>query len=377
MKGKYIMKKNLLLIISAGFALFSMFFGSGNLVFPIGVGVESGGHYLMASFGIFCTGVVFPLLGMLGITLYQGDLSKFFRWFGKRGVFLFSLLALSLMGPFGVLARCLTVIHGALKLVIPTASLSLTSLTICLLIYLMVVNKNRIVTILGTILTPFLLLSILAIVFFAFGKANLPELDASTNLDAFKNGFFKGYQTMDLVASFFFAKFVIKHLKASDVNSEEKEAPLKVFLKASLIGAALLYAVYFALVVLGSLYAPILANVPPQEMFGRIALETLGSFGAPCVCLAVSLACLTTAIALTSLFADFLRKDVLQQKIGNKTAILITLTIAFFVSNLAFAGIAKFLGPILEAIYPALITLTVINIGYGIYKRNTSFATVD
>ncbi|MBA2728840.1 MAG: branched-chain amino acid transport system II carrier protein, partial [Parachlamydiaceae bacterium] len=37
---------------TTGFALFSMFFGSGNLVFPITVGQESQGHYLLAALGI-------------------------------------------------------------------------------------------------------------------------------------------------------------------------------------------------------------------------------------------------------------------------------------------------------------------------------------
>ena len=124
----------------------------------------------------------------------------------------------------------------------------------------------------------------------------------------------------------------------------------------------MLYLLYFALVLLGWLYAPILVNTPPQEMFGRIAFESLGSMAAPCVAVAVIFACLTTAITLTSLFADFLQNEVSGQKIGKKSALLMTLAIAFFVSNLEFSGIANFLGPILETIYPALITLTVINI---------------
>ena len=97
-------------------------------------------------------------------------------------------------------------------------------------------------------------------------------------------------------------------------------------------------------------------------MFGRIALESLGSFAAPCVCLVVIFACLTTAIALTSLFAEFFEREVAKEKIGNKIALTVTLSIAFLVSNLEFSGIANFLGPILETMYPALITLTVINI---------------
>lgn len=356
------MKKELLIVLNAGFALFAMFFGSGNLVFPIAVGQESGGHFVSASIGVLCTCVIFPLLGMLGMTLYKGKIEDFFGCFGKKGVFLFSLLCLSLMGPFGVLARCLTVIHGAVLLLFPTASLEITSLLMCSIIFLLTVNKSKIVTILGTILTPLLLVSIAAIVFYSLNESPLVgNLDLSS-LSAFKNGFFKGYQTMDLVASFFFSGFVIKHLYESNLSKSDDKKTLKLFLKASFVGAILLYSVYFSLVLLGWLYSPLLASIPPQEMFGRIALESLGELAAPCVCAAVIFACLTTAIALTSLFAEFLQHQVMQEKIGSSVSIFLTLTIAYLVSCLDFSGIANFLGPILEAIYPALITLTVINI---------------
>lgn len=367
-----IMKKELLVIVSTGFALFAMFFGSGNLVFPIAVGVESEGHYVVASLGVLCTCVIFPLLGMFGMMLYKGDINGFFSCFGKRGAFLFSLVALSLMGPFGVLARCLTVIHGALLLMVPTVPLAVTSLVMCFVIYFLTANKNKIVTILGTVLTPFLLLAIAAIVFFGLSRGFLPESVSINGLDAFQNGFFKGYQTMDLVASFFFSGFVIKHLYQAVSPDPSQSSPMKLFFKASLIGAGLLYVVYFALVMLGWLYAPVLSTTPPQEMFGRIALESLGSMAAPCVCLAVVFACLTTAIALTSLFAEFLRREVAQEKIGNNLALLITLGIAFVVSNLEFSGIANFLAPILEMIYPALITLTVVNIVCKLYSVKAS-----
>lgn len=138
---------------------------------------------------------------------------------------------------------------------------------------------------------------------------------------------------------------------------------LKIFAKSSLIGAAILSTVYVALVILGWIYHPALLGTPPQEMLGVIALKSLGAFAAPFVCLAVVFACLTTAIVLTSLFADFLRTEMLRSKISNAQAIAVTLTIGFLVSTLQFSGIARILSPILDAIYPALIALTVVNIG--------------
>lgn len=359
------------LVTSTGFALFSMFFGSGNLVFPITVGQESEGHYFLAALGILLTGVVVPFLGVLGMMLYKGDIYSFFSSFGKKGTFIFSFLALALMGPFGVLARCLTVAHGALLLIFPSLSLPMTSMLMCLLIYLLAINKSKIVTVLGSVLTPFLLAAIAVIALFGFFQGASPaEIDLN-GWNAFRNGFFQGYQTMDLLAAFFFSQFVIKHLSNNFAASDDAST-LKIFLKASAVGAGILSSVYFALVLLGWIYSPLLFQKPPQEMLGLIAMESLGSMAAPCLCLAVVVACLTTAIVLASLFADFLRHEVTQEKINNKLALFITLTIGFLVSTLEFAGIAKFLGPVLETIYPALITLTVVNIGCKFLKVQSS-----
>ncbi len=354
------------LVVSTGFALFSMFFGSGNLVFPIAVGRESEGHYLFAALGIIVTGVIVPFLGVLGMMLYKGDIYHFFSCFGKRGTLVFSFLALGLMGPFGVLARCLTVAHGALLLVLPNASLPLSSMVMCLVIFFLAANKNKIVTTLGSVLTPFLLLSIAVIAFYGLNQGSFPETTALSGLGALTNGFFQGYQMMDLLAAFFFSQFIIKYLTNKLLASQlpvdnGTDHLLNHFYKASLIGAGILSAVYLALVLLGWMYSPLLAETPPQEMLGEIALASLGKVAAPCVALAVLFACLTTAIVLTSLFADFLRAEV-SDKLGNRQALACTLGIGFVVSTFDFAAIAKFLGPVLEAVYPALIVLTIVNI---------------
>lgn len=366
------MKRNLL-VLSTGFALFSMFFGSGNLVFPIAVGQESSGQSLAASIGILLTGVVVPFLGVFGMLLYRGEISSFFSCFGKKGTFLFSLFALSLMGPFGVLARCLTVAHGALQLLYPDLTLPQASFVLCAAIYLLTVNKSKIVTVVGPILTPLLLISISGIAFFGLKDAHWNTETSVSAYEALKNGFFQGYQTMDLLAAFFFSSFILTFLKeTSGSSSSEQGISFKVFTQSALVGASILSAVYVALVYLGGIYSRQLENVPPQEMLGRIAFEVLGPFAAPCICIALVLACMTTAIVLTSLFAEFLRVEVSKDKLGNRTSLLITLAIGFFVSTLEFSGIAKFIGPVLEAVYPALIVLTLVNIAHKVWGTTSS-----
>lgn len=354
--------KNKALIIATGFALFSMFFGSGNLVFPITVGRESEGHYLLASFGILFTGVIVPFLGTLGIALYGGSLTQFFSPFGKKGTFAFSLFALSLLGPFGVVARCLTVAHGSLLPLFPEASLKITSLILCGVIFIFTINRGKIIDTLGKYLTPLLLLTITLIVCFALRQGSIAPGVSSNSLNALKNGLFQGYQTMDLLAAFFFSQFVIQHLR-SKLTHENQDSLMPVFLRAAGIGSILLCGIYFALVLLGWKYAPLLEGIPPQNLLGTIAEASLGKIAAPCVCLAVFFACLTTAIALAALFSDFVKTQITKEYLGEKTILVLTLCISWFVSTFDFAGIARFLGPILTVVYPLLIGFTLFNIG--------------
>lgn len=342
-----------------------MFFGSGNLVFPIVVGTECANHPWIGSLGLLFTGVVVPFLGVWGMYLYQGDPKQFFGNYGKQASFWFSLIALSLMGPFGVLARCITVAHGSFEIVFPHVSLLQFSAVFCLILFLLILWRNKLMSLLGSILTPLLLVSLVAICFFGLylSPKVTTQVDVS-RLFAIKNGVIQGYQTMDLLAAFFFSTFVLAHIRKEPSLQNNPAKAKKAFLGASLVGASLLGLIYIGLVFLGGKFAPVLEGVAPQRMLGIIAEQTLGRFAAPLVCYTIVLACLTTAVVLAALFADFLRVDICRSKLKPAPAALITLAVAISIASLEFSGIAKILTPILETLYPALIVLTVFNIAH-------------
>lgn len=365
------------LVVTTGFALFAMFFGSGNLVFPLLVGTESQGHFLWSSFGIIVTGVLVPFMGVLAMLLYKGDTREFLGTMGRPAKFWFPLIALSLMGPFGVLARCITVAHGSFVLLFPSCSLIAFSIAFCGVIFFLTANKSRIIPFLGSALTPFLLLSLLAIITAGVWYSEAPPLENANIWPAFRDGALQGYQTMDLLAAFFFSTFVIQHLSKTFSADIDHSSLVKVFLKSALLGGGLLSLVYYGLVYLGTAFAVELNGIAPQAMLGMVAQKTLGVLSAPIVCIAVVLACFTTAVVLASLFADFFRQEVCQEKINAPIALMVTLLIAFGISTLEFSGIAAFLAPILETLYPALIVLTVVNIAnklWGVKLRRWPIA---
>ena len=270
--------KSLPLVLTTGFALFAMFFGSGNLVFPLLVGTESHGHFFASSWGIIMTGVLVPFMGVLAMLLYKGDTREFLGTMGKPAKFWFPLIALSLMGPFGVLARCITVAHGSFALLIPQCSLILFSIAFCVVIFLLTINKSRIIPFLGSALTPFLLLSLLTIIFAGVWYGHLPPIENADVWPAFSDGALQGYQTMDLLAAFFFSTFVINHLSKKFTDDADQNSLVKVFLQSALLSGGLLSLIYCGLVYLGSAYAFELSHVPPQAMLGVVAQNTMGLF---------------------------------------------------------------------------------------------------
>lgn len=64
-------------ILVTGFALFSMFFGAGNLIFPPFLGKNSGSNWELVSAGFMITAVVIPILGIYAHARLQGTMFDF------------------------------------------------------------------------------------------------------------------------------------------------------------------------------------------------------------------------------------------------------------------------------------------------------------
>ncbi|MBY0461556.1 MAG: branched-chain amino acid transport system II carrier protein [Alphaproteobacteria bacterium] len=354
------------LVLTAGFAMFSMFFGSGNLVFPLLVGFETSDNYIYAIAGLLVTAVCVPFLGLLGMVQFKGDRKEYFSSLGKIPAFVLTLLMLSLMGPFGVIPRCITVAFGGLQLMIPNLSFSLFSLGFCILTGFLIWQRNRIVNIIGLVLTPFKLGSIVLLILVGlyFGGGPLPSLHSSK--EAFSFGFLQGYQTMDLVAGLFFACTIYEYLKtnlASLGSGEDDERRLlKKGIYASLIGALLLSLVYIGFIMLGAEYAPFLKNIPPESMLVEIARHALGHYAVPIVAVTLAISCLATATVLTTLAVDFLQDDISKNRLNRSQSIVIILTVALAMSMLGFQSICSFLGTALAWIYPFLVVYALVQI---------------
>ncbi|MBT4880269.1 MAG: hypothetical protein HOI80_02660 [Alphaproteobacteria bacterium] len=353
------MVQNFRLIVIAGFALFSMFFGSGNLVFPLQIGVQTLDQCSYALMGFITTGVLVPFIGFMSMVLNGGDRRKFFAYLGKKPAFVITIIILLIMGPLGVAPRCLIVGYGGVKLMDIGIPFWIFSALFSILIGAFIWNPNRIIAILGMILTPWLLAGVFLLIITGLWMGFEPASSAMSSFNAGCEGFIRGYQTTDLPIAFFFSVITIEYIHLYFKEKEATGSVTKTAIYAGLIGTSLLAIIYIGFATLGAKYAPILGNTQPEEMLGIIAGSTLGIVAIPAAAIVIALACLTTAISLMAIFAEFLTTDIFQGRVNHHWSILITVISTFFVSLIGFDNLAVFLGGILEILYPALIVFAI------------------
>lgn len=349
-----------------GFAIFAMFFGSGNLVFPLQIGQIAGSHWIVGFIGLLLTGILLPFLGLFVIKLHRGNAQAFFNEAGPLAGFILPLFTLSLLGAFGIIPRCITVAFGGVNELFPHLSLFGFSLLFCLVTFILCLKDTFMVKIIGTWMSPILLVALAILITIGIIQAPKIAPSAISTTEAFSHGFLTGYQTMDLFAAFFFSALIFSQIQnamgSTQNNSIDHKAIIRFAIKPSMIGASLLAIIYLGFVFLGSHYAELISTVTPESILPIIAHHTMGHTATAIIGIAILFSCLTTAVALNNIYARYLCTLF---KTSNKRfplVLLCTTSISFIVSLLDFKGIAAFLTPVLEMSYPGIIVLTLLSI---------------
>lgn len=351
--------KNKLDLFAASLAIFAMFFGAGNIVFPLAIGASFLDKTPLALIGFIITAVIVPFAGFLAMILYKGQVQHFFGRIGKIPGFCLALFTITLLGPLGCAPRCLSLAYSTLNLSFPNISLVFFGILSCLVIFFFVFRPGNLLSMLGYILSP-LKVSLLAwIIIQGWIYGPTPEISSihESTLEPIVFGLKEGYNTMDLLAAFFFAPLVLVSLKKNTQTSNSS-----FLMQASILAAILLTVIYFGFAEIAYFHGDILKGVSTDKLLGAIAIHVLGPQGGLIVGITVTIACLTTAIALVAAFVNFIHKEVLQEKIGYVPVLIASLFLTFLITTLEFQGIARFLSPVLEVCYPIFIGLTIYNL---------------
>lgn len=351
-------------IFILGFSIFAMFFGSGNLVFPMKIGSECLHHWGAGFLGLLISGILIPFAGVFAIKHYQGSYDRFFKELGFGANIIIPLILLSLLGSFGVVPRCITVAFGGFHVLEPHVPLWIFSAIFTFICFLTGLKDTRMLDIIGKFMTPIKLGSLSLIIIIGVISASSLLTSHHTIESSFIIGLVEGYQTMDLMAGFFFSSLIFKHVEQQCNKNTNPSIIFWTSAKASFIGAAIIALAYGGLVYLGAAYSNIIQSVSPTEMLPTLTKNLLGQSSTFIMALAMGFSCLTTATALNNLYAHFLHKLLKLKNQHFKKILALTSFASFILSLLDFRGISSFLTPILEIIYPGLIVFTIASLFY-------------
>ncbi|MCA9508170.1 MAG: branched-chain amino acid transport system II carrier protein [Myxococcales bacterium] len=349
---------------TAGLAMFAMFFGSGNLIFPVGVGRVAAEQNVWAMLGLFATAILLPFFGICLMLLYNGEQEQFFQKIGIIPGKLITFAILALIGPFGVLPRCIAFSYSTLSLYFESVNLASFAVVSCLLIFIFSYKENDVVGIIGNFLTPILLISLAIIIFNGLRADEIETLvdNKAAAWDMVRFGFLEGYKTFDVFAALFFASAVIpsfRNVLGEKIN--DKKSLLKLAVKSSVVGGLLLFSVYCGLSFVAANLRGALTGVAGDKLLGVIATLTMGKTAGLIANSIVFLACLTTAISLALVSAEYIKKEVCREKISYGRSLSITMGITLVMSLLGFDGIMRMIIPVLMVLYPATIILMIVS----------------
>ncbi|MBB65888.1 MAG: branched-chain amino acid transporter [Waddliaceae bacterium] len=350
-----------------GLALFSMFFGSGNLIFPLFVGSLAQGQSLFAMTGFIATAVLLPFLGVIAMLVFQGNYRQFFaRLLGERLGFILTAILLTVWIPLGSGPRCIVLAYGSLASYLSMPPLWVFSGIYSAFLILMVFKKNRLLDVLGYVLTPTLLACLFVIIMQGVFQVSAPLPSEMSDGQSFFHALSEGYNTMDLIAAFFFSASVIKMIKNS---SDTSSKPLLLVFQACVVGMALLGIVYAGMIFLAAKHAVLVVGVPKDQLLSHLALELLGPQLGIVSAIAVAVACFTTSIALLIVYVDFLRYYVFPKDTRGRASIFLTLVGSFVMSIFGLGGITAVTAPVLKVLYPLLLIMIVVNVPLAIRRQ--------
>ena len=373
-------KKNLNLRQTAlvGSMLFGLFFGAGNLIFPVYLGQMAGRTVWIAAVGLLITGVGLPLLGVAaqGISRVSGLRELAGKIGPAYGVFFTCALYLTI-GPLFAIPRCASVSFtvGLEPMGLSgSRTLAIFSLLFFAAMLAFSLWPGKILTWVGRILTPVFLifLGLLAITALLFPMGSVAAVDPQPLYadGAFFAGFLEGYNTMDALASLAFGIVVIGVIRDLGVRSPSAVAFNTV--RAGAFGCLLMGAIYLALAVIGAqsrgVY-PLAAN--GGEVLALVARHYFGSAGGLILAATVTLACLKTAVGLITscgeTFTQMFPKGPSYRVWATGFCIL-----SFLIANLGLNAIIGYSLPVLLFLYPLTITLILLTLTSGIWGGHRS-----
>ena len=345
-------RKDMLVI---GFALFSMFFGAGNVIFPPYLGLSCGRQWFLG-FACYYLADIGLALAALFAVLRSGSPEHMTRRIGKGPSTLLMSAIILCIGPMLAIPRtAATTYEMSLAPLVSGFSPVLFSFLFFAVILLLCLQESAVVDIVGKVLTPVLLIGLLVLIVKGVLAPIGPVPDRVPVDNVPVTGIEAGYQTMDVLAAVIFGIIILK--SARDKGYTDPKAQARVVAGAGLVAGAALLVVYLGLTYLGVTTSRFFnLSVLRTFLVVSIVRNLMGNAGIVLFSIVVALACVTTAVALVSSAASYFSK----LSGGRLRYTWLVVAICLFsaaAANLGLDQIVSIAAPILSIVYPPTLVL--------------------
>ncbi|CAI2662552.1 Branched-chain amino acid transport system 2 carrier protein [Apilactobacillus kunkeei] len=358
--------------------LFALFFGAGNLIFPLHLGQLAGAHWFTAMLGFLCTGVVLPLLSVLAISVTRSKgVYDIGTPLGSTFALAFMVLIHATIGPlFGTPRTATAPFAVGVQPLLPSNfmhyGLLVFSFLFFLAAFLLSYKESSIMASVGKLLNPIFLVLLFVVFFLAFlhpmsSAGSQPVTDAYQN-GSFFNGFLEGYNTMDALAGLAFGVTVV-----TAVNQLGKTNPFsnaKVTAKAGFLAEALVGLIYVVLIWLGATtLGQFKASADGGVAFNQLMTYYLGATGHALLATLLTLTCLTTAMGLVAAFAQDFHKHF--PALSYVQWLGLMCVASFLTANFGLDTIIQWSTPMLMFLYPFAMVLILLSVFSPLFKRDS------
>lgn len=362
-------KKNSMIDIAViGLALFAMFFGAGNLIFPPYLGINAGTHWFTGFLCFFIADVGLALVAILAM-IKTGDVSMngITGKLGKVPSVIINSLIVLCIGPFLAIPRtAATTYEMGVMPIFPFINSWVFGAIFFVLVLLLTIRPSGVVDVIGKFLTPALVACLLALIIIGYIHP-IGEIVPTTNFDTVKEGILAGYQTMDVLAAVVFVIIIISAAKSKGYT--ENKSTMRIVIQSSVFAAVALFIIYGGLAYLGATTSA--GGFEEYNQTGLVVAITqtlIGSYGVLILAVIVFFACLTTAIGLVSSCASFFEEQT-KGKISYKAMVFITIIFSYVVSNFGISTIISIAAPILNLLYPVVLVMVILTF-FGKHIKN-------
>ena len=357
--------------------LFGMFFGAGNLIFPVHLGQLAGSNVASAMIGFIITAVGIPILGVAAIGITHSDgLQALANKVGKGYSYFFTCLLYLTIGPFFAIPRCATTsfttgIEPMLGGNTGPALLIFSAVFFALVLFFSL-RPAGITVWIGKIINPLFLAFLAILVITALLdpsiKVSAVEPAAAYQTGALFSGFVEGYGTMDAIAGLAFGIVVIDIIRSMGVT--EDSAVAKDVLRSGILTGLLMAIIYIATILMGAQSRGLFETSENGGIaLAQISGHYLGSVGSIVLALTITFACLKTSIGLVTSCSDAFER-MFPKALPYKVWAVIFTVFSFVVSNFGLSKIIEYSVPVLMFLYPLAITLIILALCGNVFQHD-------